>query len=383
MSLKVEFGLYTGGLIDITPYVKSFSSDRGKSVELTAFQTGSASVVLSNIGRDFDPSIATSTYGAYVKPSGALKITIDDTVVFTGFIRSWDFNYSIDGQSEATIQAYDAFSLLTAKDLASFTPSSTDQLVVSRVAAVLTYTGFTSDVPSTGKSWVAGGTAVTGDALSYLQTLESSEPGKFFVSKTGVPTFKNAYDSIYQTAYTYKRYNLSNNPSFESDTINWVYSGGTVNPARSTAVGTPQVAGTAKSGSYAMVIPAGSAVTHAYIGVPNTAYVYSFYAYSTATASAVLSESSLAGTAAVTTYSTATLPANAWTRLSYNYLTANTVGGSAVTSNNVGISVNQQVYVDAVLIEANATLDSYFDGSVWPANTSNSNGSVTYSGAWN
>ena len=136
ISCTVEIGFSTtagtntvplGGLIsdivwtDVTAYVRGLSWQRGRSTELDSFQAGSASVVLSNADRRFDPLYASSPYFGALTPMRPIQITVshrDDFgstniyPVFFGYINGWPQTYETYGDATVTISASDASSVL-------------------------------------------------------------------------------------------------------------------------------------------------------------------------------------------------------------------------------------------------------------------------------
>ena len=399
MSIKVEFGLTKSGSSfvynDITEYVKSYSIDRGKSNELTVFDSGTCSVQLSNVGRVFDPSYAQSPFSGQIAPGGGLRVWIDDQIMFAGYIRSWDLSYDLDGQSLASVHAQDAFSLLVLQNMDDYSPSGTATFGTAtdyshqRINTVLNHIGWATslqNIPTVSKGVLdqtlqpSEGTSV----LAYLQTVEASEPGKLFVDAQGRVTFRNAYDSIYESAYTYTRQNISNNPSFESDTYNWPYLGGTALPARSNVNGGAFVysGSTVTTGSYSLTIPAGSAVTHLINPAPDTIYTASAFFRSAALNSvSIVGEGSTDGTAwtvqgsSVTSIPAASGTASAdWYRASLSWTPT-----SDYNLFRLRVSATGAASMDAVLVEAAGTADTYFDGVTRPANDSVN----TYTGGWN
>ena len=110
---------------DITSYVRTIDTTRGRSRALDRFGTGTATIVLDNRDRRFDPSNTSSPYyNATVGVSGIvpsvpiiIRATWNGTLytVFRGFIDSWAFAYAPAGVGDATatIICSDAFKALS------------------------------------------------------------------------------------------------------------------------------------------------------------------------------------------------------------------------------------------------------------------------------
>lgn len=143
ITATVEIGFSTtagantvpfGGLLanitwtDVTAYVRGLSFQRGRSNELDQFQTGSASVVLSNADRRFDPLYASSPYAGALTPLRPLRIklehidgsgTTQTTPIFFGYIDGWPQTYETFGDATVTVNASDMFKVLNSVTLPS------------------------------------------------------------------------------------------------------------------------------------------------------------------------------------------------------------------------------------------------------------------------
>lgn len=111
--------------VDVSPYVRSVSTRRGRQRSTEQFATGTATVVLDNRDARFDPLNLTGPYSAGgvsgVVPMRPVRISAIYNGVtyrlFTGFIDTWTFNYEpglTDGT--ATIACSDGLKLLASSD---------------------------------------------------------------------------------------------------------------------------------------------------------------------------------------------------------------------------------------------------------------------------
>ena len=103
---------------DITSSVRSMSTDRGRSDDWGTF-SGSATVVLNNRERLYDPFYTSGTYYGKLLPRRQIKIeaTYGATTyaVFRGFIDGWPPTWTdAGGDSTVTLSCFDAISLLSA-----------------------------------------------------------------------------------------------------------------------------------------------------------------------------------------------------------------------------------------------------------------------------
>jgi len=180
---------------DVTAYVRSLSFSRGRSNELDTFQTGSASVVLSNADRRFDPSYASSPYNGALTPLRPVQITVsnsDDfgsttiTPVFFGFVDGWPQTYETFGDATVTINASDPFKVfnqLTLPGLWEDTIAGEYPLAWLRFNDGDTFT--LNDEGSTSSDWrwsdatVSGFSRVQGKSVAGLIVDDSNQAGEF------------------------------------------------------------------------------------------------------------------------------------------------------------------------------------------------------------
>jgi hypothetical protein len=172
---------------DITPYVVSVSMARGKNRDLDRFSAGSLSISLRNETRAFDPLYNASPFYGSVLPRRLVNIYTDGVQQFSGIIEDWNLEYDVSGESVATIQAADAFTILAQQQLTAGTAIG-GQTTGARVNAVLNQSSIAWPVAKrqvdTGQSTL-GADVFDGNALEYLQTVETSEQGSLFIGKSG------------------------------------------------------------------------------------------------------------------------------------------------------------------------------------------------------
>lgn len=189
--------------IDVSEYVVSVSTNRGRSDQLQVFSAGTCTVTLRNTDRRFDPINESSPYwDATTKRSGVQprrKVTVqsDGLPVFVGRITDIEVVYAptrsdAPGEiSTVTISASDDF-LLLANTYIDTALTPTEQLSGSRVTEILDLAAV--NYPTTRQ--IASGVAVLGggatyevaagtNALTYLQQVATSEQGYLYVSASG------------------------------------------------------------------------------------------------------------------------------------------------------------------------------------------------------
>lgn len=179
-------------LYDITSYVKDVQLSRGKNRQLDRFNAGHFSATLDNRNRFFDPTFAASPFYGQVVPRRNLQYSVDNVVQFYGVVDDWNLSYSPDGKSVAEVSAYDGFSQLANQTLAGGT--ATAQLTGDRITAILNDSGV--QWPYAARNIDAGKETLQADVIpanqnviSYINLIEQTEPGMFFIDRTGDATW--------------------------------------------------------------------------------------------------------------------------------------------------------------------------------------------------
>lgn len=177
-----------GGLsyIDMTDYVYSVSIQRGLNRDLDRFNAGTCSITLNNQNRVFDPYNPASPFVGNIKPRRRVRVQTDAVTQFVGSIDDWNLDYSVSGESTASIAAADDFTLLAQQVLdMSVVPEEYSGARVGRVLSMASIDWPIADRQiDTGKSLLSAGTPV-GNALDYLTQINDSEQGLMFIGKSG------------------------------------------------------------------------------------------------------------------------------------------------------------------------------------------------------
>jgi hypothetical protein len=190
---NTDFTLAGFAYYDITSYVTSIGLSRGKSDNIAAISSGNLVVELNNRTRAFDPEYAASPFAGNILPKRLVRYKVNGITQYQGVLDDWGLIYTPDGDAIANFDASDGFVYLNNQTLGAGT--ATAQLAGARINAIL-------DDPFVG--WPAGersidtGTTTLGanvvddgqNVLSYLQQVEQSELGLFFIGKDGKAVFK-------------------------------------------------------------------------------------------------------------------------------------------------------------------------------------------------
>tara|TARA_R100001198_G_scaffold95376_1_gene81209 strand:+ start:140 stop:1414 length:1275 start_codon:yes stop_codon:yes gene_type:complete len=201
--------------------LRSFQIVRGRKMELDTNQAGRAVIVCSNSNGKLDPSNTGAGSPYYVSgatnviPMRHIRVKATDPststayVIFRGFVEKWVQEYPNDKDQLVRLECVDAFKSLS---LASCDGSSESQeLSGLRIANLLdqaewpnggsagavSVAGYRDIDNTSDNSTVPAKTyATTLDVLLQSQDIENAEIGSFFVSRSGVMTFKNRTNRI-------------------------------------------------------------------------------------------------------------------------------------------------------------------------------------------
>ena len=180
-------------LVDLSERVRSLSVSRGRPELTEPVTVGRAQIVLDNLDGALDPQNTSSVLYPGVQPRRSVRLFCDDEQVFDGFAETIALDYTLDGDATVVVSAQDGLSRLGIVNLPSEGLAVSSESSGARISSVLAsnanYWTEGTDLAA-GDSTLAAGTA-TGNVLQYLRTVESSEAGLLFASRTGDLTFRN------------------------------------------------------------------------------------------------------------------------------------------------------------------------------------------------
>lgn len=179
---------------DITNYVTAIQLSRGKSDDIDTISAGDFVVELNNRSRYFDPTYTASPFYGQIIPKRQVRYSVNGVQQYQGVIDDWNLVYTPDGDAVASFVASDGFVYLNNQTLNAGT--ATAQLSGARVTAILD-DPFVSWPPADRS--IDPGVATFGadvipnnqNVLQYLQKIEESEQGLFFIGKTGNVIFRD------------------------------------------------------------------------------------------------------------------------------------------------------------------------------------------------
>jgi hypothetical protein len=179
---------------DVTQYLVDVSTARGKSRELDRFNAGRVTAHFDNRNRYFDPTFAASPFYGQIVPRRDIRFSAGGTVQFTGITDDWNLTYSPDGASIAEVTGFDGFSLLASQKLTGGT--ATSALSGARINAVLSdanvnWSATTRQIDAGQETLQADVIPAYQDVIPYINLIEQTEPGVFFLDKSNNATFKD------------------------------------------------------------------------------------------------------------------------------------------------------------------------------------------------
>lgn len=184
---------------DVTAYVQSFSTRRGRSDTLGRIEAGTAQLVLDNTDRRFDPTFAASPYSPNVVPMKKIRISATYSAVtyrlYVGYIESWPPDWSAGGlDATTTISCVDAFKYFASKKLnGAYSNEYCGNSIETWLTAISWPNGAGDREVYSAASQIQSGTFVNTPALTHFQNAADVESGLFFMGAAGAATFHNRF----------------------------------------------------------------------------------------------------------------------------------------------------------------------------------------------
>jgi len=108
--------------VDVTSYVREITTRRGRSDEFQNFEAGTATIVLDNRDRRFDPMNTAGPYYGNLLPRRQIRIrgtaTTTPIGVFRGYVSGWPVEITDAGfDSTVSLECFDAMGLLSQEEI--------------------------------------------------------------------------------------------------------------------------------------------------------------------------------------------------------------------------------------------------------------------------
>ena len=179
---------------DVTNYVRSIAIKRGKNQALDTYEAGLVNVVFNNNDRTFDPEYEASLYYTQIIPKRQIRISSGGVLQFYGLIDDWNLSYEPDGDSLASAACSDALSFFANQTIAERTNSvqqSGDRLNTILSLPEIDWPLGDRDIETGAMQLGADTIADSTNALDYIRLITRSEPGSFFISKSGSVVYRD------------------------------------------------------------------------------------------------------------------------------------------------------------------------------------------------
>jgi hypothetical protein len=184
---------------DVTHYVQQIQVTRGRSRQTDEYRTGTATLVLRNRDRRFDPFYAAGPYFGNLRPGKKVTITVGGMVVYVGNIDDLSFDLDPSSQSLATVTCVDALGTLGASAMTTWTATA-GQTAGPRISAVLDRGEVNYPITrsiGTGVSTLQADVIADGDnVLQYLQLVARTDLGRLYAARDGTLVFRDRYSTV-------------------------------------------------------------------------------------------------------------------------------------------------------------------------------------------
>lgn len=192
------------GYPNLAPDALSVNITRGKFQQLDSYEPGSATIVLNNYDRKYDPTNTSSPLYGYIKPKMRIEIWVTTSIAISGLIDNWAFNYDVGGESTATIFMTDFTSLFANQYLTAQTfPSELSGARINRILSdvnVSWSTAYGDRLIDPGTQLLDGDSIETNtNVLEYIRRIELSEQGQFYAQSNYSVRFSDNNNALKST----------------------------------------------------------------------------------------------------------------------------------------------------------------------------------------
>lgn len=190
-------GTATAQVVDISSTTQRISIRRGRDRIFEEYSPGQATVRFLDLTGDWNPENTSSPYYGKILPMSQVKITTTYSGtgynLFTGFITSWNWEWADQAADYAivTLQAIDAFRLLSLSNITTVTGATAGELPGPRISDILNTVSWPSQLTNlgTGDTVLQADPGTARTALDAIQLVEKSDLGAFFMDGDGKATY--------------------------------------------------------------------------------------------------------------------------------------------------------------------------------------------------
>jgi len=184
-------------VVDVTDTVQQISIRHGRDRMFEEYLPSDAYIQFLDTTGDWNPFNSSSPYYPEVKPMRQIQVVTKyegtEYFLYSGFIWSWDYEWadaSVD-YAIVTVQAVDAFRLLSLANITNVTGASSNDLPGERINQILDEINWPPSIRAidTGDTELENDNGDERSVLSAIQTVEKSDLGAFFINHEGWPTY--------------------------------------------------------------------------------------------------------------------------------------------------------------------------------------------------
>ena len=196
-------------IIDVSDQVAKIDTRKERNLFQDKYQSGSATVRVTDQNGDWNPQNTASPYFPNLIPLRSIIIEADylGTVypIFKGYITEYLYTYPKDQElGYVDLICSDAFRLIFNSNVTTVTGSAVGQGTGTRIDKILDTIGWPSSSRSimTGNTLCQADSGTTRSALAAIETATFTEQGAFYFDKAGNAVFKDrtfVYESPSQT----------------------------------------------------------------------------------------------------------------------------------------------------------------------------------------
>ncbi len=182
-----------GAWVDITSDVRQISTKYGRQYELNRMEAGTATVVVKNRHRNYDPANTSGVYYPNVLPLRKIRIRVVYSAVsypiFQGFIERWPSNWDVPNYDELTLTVVDGFEPLALAGVTGTLATGQSGAQINTVLDKALWPDSDRDIDTGLFTMAADASTTTAFALPVIQDIADSELGIFFIdhSQSGSP----------------------------------------------------------------------------------------------------------------------------------------------------------------------------------------------------
>jgi hypothetical protein len=184
--------------VDVSQYVRGFSTQRGRPNEFSLCEPGTLSLELRNDDLRFDPENTSGPYYGYIRPMRRVRVgaTVSSTYysIFTGFVDAFSQGWENGSRCVTTVTATDRFKIL-ARQTDPTLNSRPDEYADVRLTALLQHAGIGSADRSINPETLTARSVATHDydgenLLQALQDIALADGGMLYMTALGLVRYQ-------------------------------------------------------------------------------------------------------------------------------------------------------------------------------------------------